>query len=174
MPLVYLGLGTNLGDRMANLGNAIGCLGVGLQLAKVSSVYESEPVGYSQQPFFLNVVCSVFTLLSPRVLLRYVKDIEFKIGRRPSFVDGPRLIDVDILFYGRRLVQSKVLTIPHPDIADRGFVLLPLAEIAPEMVHPGNGLTIIELLSRLEKPIGVRKVSDAGMMLRGFQCLKSR
>ncbi len=102
----------------------------------MSSVYETEPVYYKEQPLYLNAVLSAVTELEPSDLLRFVKGIESDLGRQPSFRNAPRLIDIDILFYGDRVVQTAELTIPHPRIAERAFVLVPLAEIAPGLVHP--------------------------------------
>ena len=146
---VYLGLGSNLGDRESNLRHALELLGGYIALEKTSSVYDTEPWGYRDQPRFLNCVCEGRTSLQPQALLEAVKKVETEVGRVPTFPSGPRLVDVDILFYGQRLVNEPGLEIPHPRLSDRAFVLVPLVEIASEHLHPGLGLTVGELLRRL-------------------------
>jgi len=138
-------MGSNLGDREANLRHALKILGDHLCLERVSSLYETEPWGYVSQPWFLNCVCQVNTGLSPRAVLDLIKDVEHKMGRTPTFTNGPRLIDVDILFYGQQVVQTPGLQIPHPGLPDRAFVLVPFVEIASEYLHPVLGLTAAEL-----------------------------
>lgn len=154
---VYLGLGSNLGQRGENLGRALALLCEQVRVEAVSSVYETEPVGYREQPLFLNLVCRTRTSLTPEELLRLVKDIEARLGRVPSFVDAPRPIDIDILFYGDTNVKTDNLTIPHFRLQDRAFVLIPLAELAPDLVHPVLGKTIAQLLGRVQGQEGVRK-----------------
>ena len=154
---VYLALGSNLGDRMGNLKSAIERLSRELTIKKVSSVYETEPVYYKEQPLYLNAVLSAITELDPFELLRFVKGIENELGRQPSFRNAPRLIDIDILFYGDRAIETSELTIPHPRIAERAFVLVPLAEIAPRLVHPVLQKRVSELLAVVEGVDGVRK-----------------
>lgn len=141
----YLCLGSNLGDREKNLTQALILLSQKANLDKVSSIYETEPVGYKEQPFFLNLACRITTDLSVEELLRLAKDIEYEMGRIPSFPNSPRLIDIDILFYGDMIMKTQNLTIPHPRLAERAFVLIPLAEIAPELIHPELGKSIAEL-----------------------------
>ena len=146
MAIVYLGLGSNLGDREANLSQALRLLGQrGVWVDRVSSIYETEPVGYLEQPRFLNAVCRVSTELGPEELLSLAKEVEGLLGRRPSFPNAPRPIDVDILFYEDLVMESPELTIPHPRLAERAFVLVPLAEIAPDLVHPALGIEVREL-----------------------------
>lgn len=144
---VYLALGANIGDRRGNLAAALQRLREVMEIDKVSSIYETEPVGYADQPKFLNIVCRGKTWLDAANLLKYAKEIEAAIGRKPSFRNGPRPIDIDILFYDHEHSEQEHLTIPHPRLRERGFVLAPLAEIAPDMTDPLSGKTAQELLN---------------------------
>jgi 2-amino-4-hydroxy-6-hydroxymethyldihydropteridine diphosphokinase len=155
--IVYLGLGSNLGDRQQNMSRAIDMMPNSVDVRRISSCYETEPLGYARQPRFLNAVCEAATTLPPDGLLAVLKEIECRLGRRPSFADAPRPMDIDILFYGDRVTRSADLVIPHPRIEERGFVLVPLAEISPALVHPVTGRTVREMLTRLGRIEGVVK-----------------
>lgn len=155
---VYLGLGSNMGDRRANLSGAITALSERVDVVKISSVYETEPVGYEEQPLFLNAVCLVRTDIGPLQLLSLVKGIESDMGRETSFPNGPRVIDIDIIMYGDLVVVDPELTIPHPRMAERAFVLMPLVEIAPDLVHPFIGESVGELLLRVDGRDGVKRI----------------
>ncbi len=153
--MVYLGLGSNMGNRQDNLEKALDLLSQRLRLGQVSPIYDTEPVGNTNQPRFLNLVCQVYTRLAPTGLLNLAKGIESKLGRAPSTSDAPRPIDIDILFYGDQVIETPELVIPHSRLAERAFVLIPLAEIAPELVHPVSGKTIRELLQGVNGTQGV-------------------
>jgi len=153
----YLGLGSNLGDREQNLARAIDLLAQRVKIEKSSSLYVTEPVDYGDQPLFLNAVCRIQTSLTPDDLLGLAKRIEAALGRKPSFRNGPRPIDIDILFYGDSVVDLPHLTIPHPRLPERAFALVPLAEIAPNLVHPLSGQTVKEMVAQLKDVNGVRK-----------------
>lgn len=158
---VYLGLGSNLGDREGHLARAIGWLPPQVAVEALSSLYETEPVGpvgYSAQPRFLNAVLRGRTALSPRELLGFLKSLEARAGREQTFPGGPRTLDLDILLYDDLVMATPHLTIPHPRLTERAFVLIPLAELAPDLCHPTLGLTVAALLARVEGREGVRKV----------------
>jgi GTP cyclohydrolase-4 len=153
---VYLGLGSNLGDREQNLARATDLLAQRVKIDKTSSLYVTEPVDHRDQPLFLNAVCRIRTSLAPEELLGLAKRIEAALGRKPSFRNGPRPIDIDILFYGDRVVNVPHLVIPHPRVQERAFVLVPLAEVAPRLVHPVSGQTVTEMVRRMGDLSGVR------------------
>ncbi len=159
MPVVYIGIGSNLGDREDNCAEAVRRLDAnGVRVVKCSAVYETEPWGLKDQPKFVNMAVEAETGHSPRGLLAVVKKIESEMGRRPGVKWGPRLIDLDILLYGDLVVEETDLSIPHPLMHRRNFVLEPLSEIAPEKTHPVLKKKIVELL-RENSPHGGTKPS---------------
>jgi len=153
---IYLALGTNLGNRVCNLRIARDSLPPDLWIKNTSSIYVTPPWGYEDQPYFFNQVLEVQTSLEPLPLLHYLKNIEMEMGREETFRYGPRLIDLDILFYGKRVVNTQELQIPHPRLQDRSFVLVPLNEIAPDFVHP----TLDKSVAGLLKEIVTQGVAD--------------
>lgn len=154
---VYLGLGSNMGNRQANLEKALELLSQRLRVEKTSPIYDTEPIGNTNQPRFLNLVCQIYTRLAPTELLALAKGIESKLGRIPGKVNAPRPIDIDILFYDDQVVETPELIIPHLRLTERAFVLVPLAEIAPDLIHPVNGKSVKELLKELTEGQGVFK-----------------
>ncbi len=159
---VYLGLGANVGNRLANLRLALARMRTFARLEAVSRLYETEPAGPGEQPRFLNAACRVATGLEPAALLRFLKSLEAEIGRRPGGpLWGPRPIDLDILLYGERVVETDDLRIPHPRLAERAFVLVPLCDLAPDLSHPLLGKTMRELLDAVDQA-GVEAIGDNG------------
>ena len=147
---VYLALGSNQGDRHGNLIAAIDGLRARARLIDLSAVYETEPWGVVDQPHFLNAACAIETDLPPRDVLPLLKSIEIDLGRQPSVRYGPRTIDLDLLLYGDAVVDEPDLSVPHPRLAERAFVLAPLSEIAPDVVHPILHLSVRDLLARVD------------------------
>ncbi len=146
----YVALGSNLGDRHGNLIAAIERLRTQMRLIDLSAIYETEPWGVVDQPRFLNAACAIETNLSPRDLLALLKSIETELGRRPAARYGPRTIDLDLLLYGDAILDLPGLTLPHPRLEERAFVLVPLFEIAPNAIHPMQRLPVGELLARVD------------------------
>jgi GTP cyclohydrolase-4 len=147
-----------MGNRQANLDMAISLLSQRMRMGSISSVYDTEPVGNVNQPRFLNMACQVFTTLPPQNLLIVAKAIESKLGRTLlQKSDMPRPIDIDILFYDNQVLKTPELTIPHPRLTKRAFVIVPLAEIAPDLVHPVTGKNIKDLLAETRGVQGVFK-----------------
>lgn len=159
MPTIaYLSLGSNLGDRQAHLRDAIARLAAVGRILQLSSFYETEPVEFIEQPWFLNCAAEVETALPLEELMRELLRIEADMGRRRTQKKGPRSIDLDILLFGEEVVSSLHVTIPHPAMHQRRFVLEPLTEIAPDVLHPVLKKTIKELLDALPKGQAVREV----------------
>jgi len=155
-PLVYLSLGSNVGDRAAHLRAAIERLAEAGTVKATSDFYETEPVGVADQPWFLNCVVALETGQAPRELLAYALAIEEGMGRRRTRDKGPRTIDVDILLFGDRVIDEPGLKVPHPAMHERRFVLEPLAEIAPGILHPTIKKTARQLLAGLPTGQAVR------------------
>ena len=153
----YLSLGSNVGDRAANLNTAIDRLRTHGEVVAISSFYETEPVEFTAQPWFLNCAIALDTDNPPKQLLAGILDIEQQLGRRRTQKKGPRIIDIDILLFGDSIVEEPGLTIPHPAMHERRFVLEPLAEIAPDVRHPVFMRTIKELRDALPSGQAVRK-----------------
>lgn len=151
--VVYLGLGSNLGDKVDNCLRALEGISASphIHIQAVSSLYKTEPMGYRDQDWFINGVAKVSTTLLPLPLQRFLQGIERQLGRQRTFAMGPRLIDIDILFYGAEVVAEAGLIIPHPRLHERGFVLVPLTELAPDLCHPILKKTIRELLKNKGK-----------------------
>lgn len=163
--MVYLGLGSNLGDRAANLREAIARLQDLGRVVAVSPLYETEPLEVIDQPWFLNCAVALETEQMPRQLMSRLLGIERDMGRRRGKAKGPRLIDLDILLFGASVIQAPGLTVPHPAMHERRFVLEPLADIAPDLRHPVFKRTVRELRDALGKSAGaVRKLSDLGSL----------
>jgi 2-amino-4-hydroxy-6-hydroxymethyldihydropteridine diphosphokinase len=147
MKRAYLSLGSNLGDRVRNITKALESLGeAGVLIRRVSSFYKTEPVEFRPQPWFVNCAVEIETSLMPMHLLKAVKKVERSLGRRNGIPKGPRLIDIDILLYENVAVHSRALTIPHPGLSERRFVLIPLRDLAAQLRHPLTRRTVVEML----------------------------
>lgn len=146
--LIFLSLGSNLGDRAGNLERAIEAMpDIGVQVLRRSSVYETEPVDFLEQPWFLNCVVEAETSVMPRKLLEELQEIERRLGSKKLAPRGPRIIDLDVLFYETAVIHEPGMDIPHPRLGERRFVLVPMAELAPEFQHPELRMTAAELLA---------------------------
>jgi 2-amino-4-hydroxy-6-hydroxymethyldihydropteridine diphosphokinase len=146
---VYIGLGSNLGNPPANIAEGLRLLRQEAVSLEASSLYRTGPQGFQSQPTFYNAACHIWTRLDPFQLLARVKEIEAAIGRRRTFQNAPRTLDIDILIYSRLVLETPLLKLPHPRMAERAFVLLPLAEVGPRISHPVLGKTPHELLAVL-------------------------
>jgi 2-amino-4-hydroxy-6-hydroxymethyldihydropteridine diphosphokinase len=159
MVTVYLGLGSNLEDRQRNMEMALDFLSERIKIDKLSPIYDTAPVGNTNQPRFLNMVIRINTRLPAATLLFMAKGIEAKLGRVP--IDSPRPIDIDILFYGDQIINTPPnLVIPHPRLHERAFVLVPLADIAPDLVHPVHKKKIKELAEQVEGKADLKLFAD--------------
>jgi 2-amino-4-hydroxy-6-hydroxymethyldihydropteridine diphosphokinase len=154
---IFLGLGSNIGDRAKCLKDAIKL--IDLPIVAESAIYETEPVDYLNQPWFLNQVLQCETSFHPLKLLKECQRVETELGRIREISKGPRAIDIDLLFYNQEILSTQELTIPHPAIPQRRFVLIPLNEIAPDFVHPQLKLTIRELLERCPDRSEVKRIA---------------
>jgi 2-amino-4-hydroxy-6-hydroxymethyldihydropteridine diphosphokinase len=152
---VFISLGSNIEPRAEHLQRARQEMGTQIQITRLSSIYETEPWGFSEQACFLNQVIECRVSLSAMELLRLLKRIECNVGRKPTFRFGPREIDLDILLYGNAIIDAEDLTIPHPRIVERAFILVPLAELDMELKLPGSGLSVRKALAAID-PKGVQ------------------
>jgi 2-amino-4-hydroxy-6-hydroxymethyldihydropteridine diphosphokinase len=156
---VYIALGTNLGDRLANLRAAIESMPPEILDLAESHIYETPPWGYEDQPAFLNMVIKAETSLKPEALLKSLKQLEVELGREQNFRWGPRLIDLDILFYDDLVINTPPLVIPHPRLHERAFVLVPLMDVSPDLIHPVFHRSISDLLAGADTQ-GIFRFSD--------------
>ena len=171
MKRVYLSLGCNIADRRARIERALQLLHrSGVAVQRVSSFYRTEPVGYKDQPWFVNCAAEVTTHLMPLQLMRRCKSIEREMGRRPGPRNGPRVIDIDILLYENAVVQSAEVTIPHPRMMERRFVLVPLSEIAADAEHPVSKQTVREMLQATPDASQVAKLPGDMLSPHAVRC----
>jgi 2-amino-4-hydroxy-6-hydroxymethyldihydropteridine diphosphokinase len=165
MATAYIALGSNLGDRIATLRTAVQRLQTLGRITGVSSLYETEPVGYLEQPAFLNAVVALETALAPVDLLRALLGIERDLGRTRRFPNAPRTLDLDLLLVDDETLETAELTLPHPRLHERAFVLVPVADLVPEMAHPASGQTVREMLRALPDRSSVEVYAPAGWEL---------
>jgi 2-amino-4-hydroxy-6-hydroxymethyldihydropteridine diphosphokinase len=165
--LAYIGIGSNLGDAMDNCRRAVQAISLDTsnQLLRCSPFYRTEPMGKMDQPWFVNGVVAVETLLTPRDLLKFMHSIEKKMGRERRERWEPRIIDLDILFYDKKIVNEVDLQIPHPRLHERRFVLVPLRDIAPDLIHPVLAKTVSKILSELSETERVDLILERGRKL---------
>lgn len=150
MTRVFLGIGSNQGNRIGNISKALAILNEkGIEVKKISSFYETSPVGYLKQRWFINAVCEIYTKLMPMQLLHMLKSIEKLFGRKKTGMYMPRKMDLDILLYGKNVIKTKQLSIPHPQMENRAFVLVPLAELNPRLKFPRTNKTIAQMLGKV-------------------------
>lgn len=149
MTTVYLALGSNVGDSQAHIKRAVELLGASIHDISQAPVYHSKPIGHTDQGVFLNTALRGRTNLEPDTLLEFIKEVEDKVGRTPTFTNGPRQIDVDIILYDDLRLETPALTVPHPAFRDRDFVLRPLADLDPDLIDPSTGRTISQLLTAI-------------------------
>jgi len=162
MHTAYIALGSNVGDRTDNIRRAVALLGqCGVSVTRLSSLYETEPVGYLDQPWFLNAALEATTSLAPEQLLSTLRTIESDMGSSKPFLNGPRLIDLDILLYGDAVIDTPSLQVPHPRMLLRNFVLAPLAEIAPQLRHPSWSASVAEIYAESPDRSAIRKLPVA-------------
>jgi len=156
----YLGLSSNIDDKVKNLQDAVKHLEAFCKIKKISSLYETEPVGYKNQDWFINIALSGTTRYSALELLDKCLSIEKEMGRIRKIKNGPRNIDIDILFFNSEIIKLKNLKVPHPEIQNRNFVLTPLCEISPNLKHPELKKTVKELLSELKNPDQAKRLAE--------------
>lgn len=161
MTEVFLALGSNLGDRRAALDMAVESLSEhGVQIIRCSPIYETAPMYVTDQPAFLNMAVCAETLLEPHALLDLAKRLEVEIGRVPSFRNGPRAVDIDLIYFGNTILEDDRLMLPHPRRNERAFVLAPLADIAPDFIGPGDNGTVAARLAQVSGRDEIRQLTD--------------